>query len=380
MINLFSKIKIDFNSLYLSKILHPNYLKTSIFFFLTLTWLCLYPAVGTSQIPTYYNGINFNQNGTELETDLAELISTTHAINLPYTSSNTDTWDAIKQTDLAPENTENVLLFYGYNDSDGDTQTDYTRDKDLSCHVSNCVGLFNREHVYSKSRATPSLTTDSAGSGTDAHNLRACDSDMNSARNNRLFQDDIGDAHITTIGNWYPGDEWKGDVARIIMYMHIRYNNQTPANDIGTGSNNNHAEMPDIFLQWNVDDPVSDYEIQRNPVLESMQGNRNPFIDNPYLATKIWGGNPAEEKWGVLNTVDLSQHAIKIYPIPVKDRLYISSITSDSTKVVVYNVSGQELNISFRNDYLNVEPLSKGVYVLKIIKEGKVSTYKFIKN
>ena len=43
--------------------------------------------------------------------------------------------------------------------------------------------------------------------------------------------------------------------------------------------------------------PVSAFEIQRNNVIEGAQGNRNPFIDNPYLATLIWGGNPAENKW-----------------------------------------------------------------------------------
>jgi endonuclease I len=42
---------------------------------------------------------------------------------------------------------------------------------------------------------------------------------------------------------------------------------------------------------------VSLFEEQRNNVIEGAQGNRNPFIDNPYLATLIWGGNPAENKW-----------------------------------------------------------------------------------
>ncbi len=68
-------------------------------------------------------------------------------------------------------------------------KTDYTRDKDLSCHTSSCIGLFNREHVYAKSIATPPLEINVAGSGTDAHNLRACDSQINSSRSNQLFED-----------------------------------------------------------------------------------------------------------------------------------------------------------------------------------------------
>jgi endonuclease I len=233
---------------------------------------------------------------------------------LPYTSSSTDTWDAVRLTDEDPNNSLNVRLFYGYSDFDADPVNDYTRDKYESCHTSSCDGLWTREHVFAKSRATPPLTTDYAGSGTDAHNLRAYDGSMNSTRSNRLFQDDSGTSHITGSGNWYPGDEWKGDVARIIMYMYMRYPSQCSANDIGVSNNTYNADMPDVFLEWNIEDPVSDYELLRNPVLESMQGNRNPFLDNPYLATKIWGGDNAEDTWGILG-IDVSVLAnVNIYP------------------------------------------------------------------
>ncbi|WP_223552328.1 endonuclease, partial [Aestuariivivens sp. NBU2969] len=230
--------------------------------------LLLLPCLCFSQIPSYYNSIDFNQNGQPLESDLAQLITNTHTTELPYTSSQPDTWDAVKQTDLVPGDSDNVLLFYGYDDNDGNSETDYTRDKDLSCHTTSCTGLFNREHVYARSIATPALTTDEPGPGTDAHNLRACDGDMNTTRSNRLFEEGAGNSHITGSGNWYPGDEWKGDVARIVMYMFLRYPTQCPANDIGTGANTHNAGMPDVFLQWNVEDPVSEYETQRNTVLE----------------------------------------------------------------------------------------------------------------
>jgi hypothetical protein len=62
------------------------------------------------------------------------------------------------------------------------------------------------------------------------------------------------------------------------------------------------ANMIDLFLQWNADDPVSAMEDQRNTYLGNAnnfygQGNRNPFIDNPYLATRIWGGPAAQNRW-----------------------------------------------------------------------------------
>jgi endonuclease I len=345
-----------------------------------LGYFLLFYLYSFSQIPPYYNGLDFNLNGQLLESDLSVLITTTHANLLPYTSSSADTWDAVKQSDLDPDNSENVLLFYGFDDTDGISRTDYTRDKDLSCHSSSCQGLFNREHVYAKSMATPSLDTDYPGSGTDAHNLRACDSQMNSSRSNRLFQDDSGDSHITSSGEWYPGDEWKGDVARIIMYMHIRYPSQCPANDIATGANTIDTDMPDVFLQWNIDDPVSEYELQRNTILESMQGNRNPFIDNPYLATKIWGGEDAEDTWGLLSTNDFNFTNVKIYPMPVNDRLYLTNIALEDIDVMVYNVNGQEIYLPITSNYLDVEELSNGMYFLRIVSNESLLSYKFIKN
>ena len=68
--------------------------------------------------------------------------------------------------------------------------------------------------------------------------------------------------------------------------------------------------MIDLFLQWNVEDPVSDLEKVRNTFHEDTtnntyaQGNRNPFIDNPYLATRIWGGDSAEDLWGIYTSSD----------------------------------------------------------------------------
>ena len=178
----------------------------------------------------------------------------------------------------------------------------------------------------------------------------------------------------------YPGDEWKGDVARIIMYMHLRYTSQCPANDIGTGTNINHADMPDVFLQWNIDDPVSAYETQRNPILESMQGNRNPFIDNPYIATKLWGGNNAEDTWNLLSTDDYSLNKISVYPTLVSERLYILNFTVNSLDIVIYNISGQKINISINDNYVEVQSLKDGIYFLKIVDVKNVYLFKFIKN
>ena len=197
-------------------------------------YLCFFSAFicqfSIAQIPDYYSTIDFDQVGVTLRIQLSNLISDTHHTFLPYSSSSTDTWDVIKTADLTPENTDFVLLMYGYDDDDGEYISDRTRSIDDSCHSSSCIGLWTREHVFARSLANPALTTNDPGPGTDIHNLRACDSQKNSQKSNRLFIDASGNSRI--IGDYFfPGDEWKGDVARIIMYMYLRYPSQCEAID-----------------------------------------------------------------------------------------------------------------------------------------------------
>jgi hypothetical protein len=54
-----------------------------------------------------------------------------------------------------------------------------------------------------------------------------------------------------------------------------------------------------------VEDPVSHLEINRNTILEGVQGNRNPFIDNPAFATAIWGGPQAQNRFDGIVQLDI---------------------------------------------------------------------------
>ncbi|APU08863.1 endonuclease I [Cellulophaga lytica] len=261
-----------------------NYLKV-----LISIGMLLLTAIGYCQVPAYYNGTDVTQTGGNLKTDLSNLVTTTQTTVLSYTPG---VWDALKQTDLDPVNSNNVLLIYGYNDADGNTTTDRTRSKNNN---GGGVGDWNREHVFPKSLGNPNLGT--SGPGSDAHHLRSSDVQFNSLRNNHPFGDGSGNAGLMSGNVWYPGDEWKGDVARMIMYMYIRYGNQCLPTAVGTGATTYSADVPDIFLQWNAEDPVSQVEINRNVLLEGIQGNRNPFIDNPAFATAIWGGPQAENRF-----------------------------------------------------------------------------------
>ena len=264
-----------------------------------MTFLLL-PIFLVAQVPPYYSNIDFSLDGNALKAELSELIIDTHTNLIPYTSNSTDTWDIIHLSDADVSVQGNVILFYGYNDADNETINDRTRA--ITYQSSGlCIGYWNREHVFAKSLANPSLVTDEPGPGTDVHNLRAADCQMNSRRNNNYFRDGSGNSFLD--GEFYPGDEFKGDVARIIMYMYLRYPSQCEPSNIGVGSASysNYGDMPNLFLDWNEEDPVSDFERDRNDVIYSYQGNRNPFIDNPYLALKIWNGPDLVDSWGVLS-------------------------------------------------------------------------------
>ena len=330
-----------------------------------LCFFCFVYHSTKAQVPLYYQGIDFTLNGDNLKSELASLISTSHHTDFQYTSSSAiDTWDIIKSSDTYLMDSSKVYLVYGYDDFDQAFQNDITRDKSLSCHSSSCDGLWNREHVYPKSLANPSLSTSFPGPGTDVHNLRSCDYVTNTYRGNRKFGPGNGTAGVTNDGYWYPGDEWKGDIARMMMYMYLRYPNQCLATDVGTGlsSFSPHGDIPDIFLMWNADDPVSPFEINRNNIIATYQGNRNPFIDNPYLATAIWSGPAADNPWGPLS---MGFHIIKNYRITVTQERTLLVNSDHDLDLTLYDVNGR-LVLETHSNVILLNTLDTGIYYLKI--------------
>lgn len=102
--------------------------------------LFLIPLLSWSQVPAYYSSIDFNQSPENIKQQLTILVTTSHTTVLPYTSGNIDTLDALKQTDADPNNSNNVLLAYWFNDSDADATINRSRDDGLSCHTNSCNG------------------------------------------------------------------------------------------------------------------------------------------------------------------------------------------------------------------------------------------------
>ncbi|MGX9986934.1 endonuclease [Soonwooa purpurea] len=236
--------------------------------------------INAQSAPAYYNQVNLQLTGNQLKNQLAATITNTHTTTISYSQLK----ELMKTSDVDPDVAGNLLLIYG-------SQSSGTHQRSRSIG-----GSWNREHVYAKSKGTPNLGT--SGPGADGHHLRPADISLNSTRGSLLFDDGIGAmAQKTSRGGWYPGDEWKGDVARILMYMYVRYKDRCKPLNITYGPSTIASDFPDILLKWNVEDPISNFEIQRNNIVANKQGNRNPFIDNPYLATVIWGGQAAQNTW-----------------------------------------------------------------------------------
>lgn len=193
-------------------------------------------------------------------------------------------WDALKQTDEDPANPDNVIELYS-----GRSVPKSTNGGDADD--------WNREHVWAKSHGDFGEAT---GPGTDVHHLRPEDVTVNSRRGNLDF-DEGGSAVAQCSGcaadsdSFEPRDAVKGDVARMILYMAVRYEggdgwpDLEPNDAVGNGSAPYIGRLP-VLLAWNAQDPPDAFEQRRNDVIfESVQGNRNPFIDHPEWADSVFG-------------------------------------------------------------------------------------------
>ena len=355
--------------------------------FFNLFFICVFcSGLATAQIPPYYSSIDFSQSGDNLKVQLSNLIIDTHDNFIVYTSGTPNTWDVLSISDLEYSTSDNVLLVYGYDNNDGMFISDRLRGVFEKCNFFGCAGtagLWNREHVFAKSLANPSLVANSssAGPGTDVHNLRAADSQKNTQRSNRLFIDDSGvESKVTNDGYFYPGDEWKGDVARIVMYMYLRYPSQCEAMNSATGSADYspNGDMPDVFFEWNEEDPVSALELTRNDVISSYQGNRNPFIDNPYLATMIWNGPAANDSWGILSLAVFDEVLVSVSPTITNRHIEISGLGESDFNVTIYSHLGHELASFRRSKTIDVSSFSSGLYIVHVVHPKGTSQVKFM--
>jgi endonuclease I len=253
----------------------------SLAFFLLITGFA-----ASGQVPAGYYNPATGLSGSALKTALHNIID--DHTELSYTAVT----NALKVTDQDTLNSNNVICIY--------TGWSYLK--------SDYGGLgddWNKEHVWSKSHGD---FGDNPPEGTDLHHLRPCDASVNSAKGNRDFSkgttqyiDGSGTTDCYTAAYiWEPRPSDKGDVARMLFYMAVRYEGDNGETNLELVNyvNSSPAGQPlygnlDTLLKWHNQDPVNNWERNRNNIIYNQyQHNRNPFIDHPEYVGLIWGEEP----------------------------------------------------------------------------------------
>lgn len=333
-----------------------------------------------AQLPVNYYTTTQGLSGDSLKAELNNIISG-HVV-FPYTSSSQmDCWDVLKQADKDPNNSNNVVGLYSRFSMNGPLE------------YNNAQG-WSREHVWAKSRGNfGTLTTE----GTDLHNLFAEDVSTNSARNNRNF--DLGDTRyidnsgvyngstdaFTSVSRWVwePPDSLKGDVARVIFYMDVRYEGENGELDLEVVdsllSNSDQSPLHGnarILYSWHLMDSVSNSERRRNDTIYKYQRNRNPFVDHPSYVQSIYGARYGNLSVGVRET--MKNGSVRIYPNPASDYLLIAAAKGTVAEVVLYNQFGEIISKRKYNEAtitMDVSKFERGFYLIKISNsygEGKI--------
>ncbi|MFF9099213.1 endonuclease I family protein [Streptomyces rubrogriseus] len=225
---------------------------------------------------TYYKDA-VGKTGDSLKSALHTIIS--DQTKLSYSA----VWDALKATDEDPDDSGNVILLY----------SGVSRSKSLN---GGDTGDWNREHVWAKSHGDFGTST---GPGTDIHHLRPSDVRVNSVRGNKDFDNggsavSEGGGSLTDSDSFEPRDAVKGDVARMIFYMAVRYEGGDGFADLEVNGQVDNGSNPyigklSVLKAWNDEDPPDAFEERRNQVIyDEYQHNRNPFVDHPEWVESIW--------------------------------------------------------------------------------------------
>ncbi|MDR1585701.1 MAG: endonuclease [Prevotellaceae bacterium] len=249
--------------------------------------------------------------------------------------------------------------------------------------------LLNREHNMPKSWWG---SNGKEVAYSDLHNLYPSDAPANGQKGNLP----LGEAGTASFSNgvvktgansftgydgkvFEPADIYKGDFARVYMYMVTCYEDYSSAwQSVGVASmlqNNTYPTLNpyavSLLLKWHEQDPVSQKETDRNNAVYSHQGNRNPFIDRPEFAELIWNGNTS-----------VKNRAIPVYFNAVTNKLTIRIDYPSDYRYQIYNISGTLVAVGELNDSAAISTgnFTAGLYLLSVFSENwnESRTAKFV--
>jgi len=235
---------------------------------------------------TYYSGISDSLTGKTLKTALYKLIKITSKI-LDYD----DLFDVYRKSDVRPDG-EHFWDIYS-------DKTDYTLyDSRINHSYSEEGDSLNREHMIPQS-----IFNEAYPMKADPHHVLPSDGYVNNRRSN-FPHDDLTSVTWTSkdgfklgyynkVQSFEPKAKYKGDIARIMFYFITCYQEKISSfksyAPFDKDTNDLTTHYVEVYLKWHLEDPVDSKETIRNDAITEFQPNRNPFIDRPQYACKIWG-------------------------------------------------------------------------------------------
>lgn len=372
----------------LIKKLSPKASKTITFakklFFMKLLRTLLFIAfsffilTGFGQIPAGYYNAAAGLTGAPLKTALYNIIKGHTVRSYPL-------WTWYDNTDLQT----NGKIWDIYSDN-----CDFVFSTDQCGSYSNVCDCYNNEHSFPKS-----WFGDVSPMNSDIFHIYPTDGKVNGMRNNYPYGETSSG---TTWGNGklgnctYPGytntvfepaDQYKGDIARTYFYMVTRYENVVASWENldsngdamlnGTSFTCFEPWALSMLLEWNDQYPVSQKEINRNnAIYNTVQFNRNPYIDHPEWVTAVWG--PAAGINENNNVV-----FVNVFPNPSRDYLNINikgnQSTNNRTIINLIQMDGKtifEKIMDSNEDQINVSDVPNGIYFLVLKNQEFIKTEK----
>ena len=259
-----------------------------------------------AQTTNYYESCN-GLSGEALRAELHNIIKDHQSFS--YTTTKT----ILREADEDYNNPDNIILVYTGNSIDKfDFASNFEPD------------FWNREHVWPKSHGDFDAGDPfEVPAYTDAHNLKPVDHSMNTLRGEKDFENG-GDVVyngssltdcFSTNSTFEPRDEVKGDIARMIFYMDLRYEGGSGEPNLVVVEGLTTYPNPQIgslstLLEWHEQDPPDAFEKRRNDVIFKWQGNRNPFIDYPEFVNYLYNDNPQINPINISN-VNINPNSIE---------------------------------------------------------------------
>ena len=330
----------------------------------------------SAQPANYYNSAN-GLTGNQLKVALHNIIKGHTSI------SYSQLWNAFWSTD----NKGNGVVWDMYSDRpNGNPPYTYYLGQDQCGNYNSEGDCYNREHSWPQSWFNEQTVPRS-----DLHHIFPTDGFVNGKRANYPFGEVRSATWTSQNGSklgtcktpgysgtvFEPIDEYKGDFARALMYMSVRYYSEDGSWSSSDMTNKSEIKKwaIDMLLRWNEQDPVSEKEKERNEVIyNDYQHNRNPFIDHPEYARMIW-----DPTW---SAVEETSEAVFLFPNPIEagQVLHVSGNSNSFDAVVICDLSGRTLLKAIGNavgDFAVTLPndLAKGCYIVKLMRNGSVVKY-----